>query len=113
MKPYAKELPGRVPKTATRLANDQMWRFWKRGVGWSWCGVEVPGWSREGGLGVAVTGSVSWCDEQGISCKVAEMSLGHAVWGVERAHQRSDLLEQRREVMEQWGQGIHGEGQPG
>lgn len=55
----------------------------------------------------------SWCAEQSIPREVAEMSLGHAVRGVEGAYQRSDLLEQRRDVMEQWGQYIYGEHQPG
>ena len=52
----------------------------------------------------------SWCAEQSIPREVAEMSLGHAVRGVEGAYQRSDLLEQRREVMEQWGQYLRGKG---
>lgn len=55
----------------------------------------------------------SWCAEQSIPREVAEMSLGHAVRGVEGAYQRSDLLEQRRDVMEQWGQYICGEDQRG
>ena len=46
----------------------------------------------------------SWCAEQGITREVAEMSLGHTVRGVEGAYQRSDLLDARAEVMEQWGQ---------
>ena len=50
----------------------------------------------------------SWCAEQGINREVAEMSLGHTVRGVEGAYQRSDLLEARAEVMEQWGQHLSG-----
>ena len=45
----------------------------------------------------------SWCAEQAITREVAEMSLGHTVRGVEGAYQRSDLLDARAEVMEQWG----------
>lgn len=46
----------------------------------------------------------SWCAEQDITREVAEMSLGHTVRGVEGAYQRSDLLDARAEVIEQWGQ---------
>ena len=45
-----------------------------------------------------------WAAEQpGISREVAEMSLAHKVGSdVERAYARSDLLEQRRDLMNQW-----------
>ena len=46
----------------------------------------------------------SWCAEQNITREIAEMSLGHTVRGVEGAYQRSDLLDARAEVMEQWRQ---------
>ena len=52
----------------------------------------------------------SWCAEQNITREVAEMSLGHTVRGVEGAYQRSDLLDARAEVMEQWGQYLSGKG---
>ena len=52
----------------------------------------------------------SWCAEQNITREVAEMSLGHTVRGVEGAYQRSDLLNARAEVMEQWGQYLSGKG---
>ena len=52
----------------------------------------------------------SWCAEQAIIREVAEMSLGHTVRGVEGAYQRSDLLDARAEVMEQWGQYLSGKG---
>ena len=52
----------------------------------------------------------SWCADQGITREVAEMSLGHTVRGVEGAYQRSDLLDARAEVMEQWGRFLHGRG---
>ena len=44
-----------------------------------------------------------WCGENGHERELAEMSLGHK-WGnaVERAYARSDLLERRRKVLEQW-----------
>ena len=48
----------------------------------------------------------SWAAESGVSREVAEAALGHAVKGVEGAYQRSDLLEQRRAVMEAWGRYI-------
>ena len=46
-----------------------------------------------------------WCGETGVSRELAELSLAHAIGNeTERAYFRSSLLEQRREVMEQWGQ---------
>ena len=44
----------------------------------------------------------SWCAEMGINREVAEMALAHEAGSVEKAYQRSDLLEQRREVMQAW-----------
>ena len=43
-----------------------------------------------------------WCSETGVSGEAAEMALGHAVKGTEGAYRRSDLLEQRREIMNAW-----------
>lgn len=44
-----------------------------------------------------------WCAENGVSDIVAEKCLMHAVGNeVQQAYQRSDLLEQRREVMQRW-----------
>ena len=34
--------------------------------------------------------------------EATEAALGHAVAGVEGAYQRSDLLENRREIMARW-----------
>ena len=46
----------------------------------------------------------NWAAEQGADWATAEASLGHSVGStVEQAYQRSDLLEQRRALMEQWG----------
>jgi integrase len=46
----------------------------------------------------------SWAAERGADWATAEASLGHSVGStVEQAYQRSDLLEQRRGLMEQWG----------
>lgn len=45
----------------------------------------------------------SWAAESGVPREVAEQALGHVVRGVEGVYQRSDLLEQRPEVMERWG----------
>ena len=44
----------------------------------------------------------SWCAEQGVAREVAESALGHVTGKVERAYQRSDLLEARREIMGDW-----------
>lgn len=44
----------------------------------------------------------SWAAEQGVNRELAEAALAHTAGAVERAYQRSDLLEQRREVMEAW-----------
>lgn len=44
-----------------------------------------------------------WCAENGVSDIVAEKCLMHAVGNeVQQAYQRSDLLEQRRVVMQKW-----------
>ena len=52
----------------------------------------------------------SWAAEAGVPREVAELSLGHAVKGVEGAYQRSDLLAARAEVMERWAQCVCGKG---
>lgn len=44
----------------------------------------------------------SWAAETGIEREVAEAALGHVAGKVERAYQRSDLLERRRVVMQLW-----------
>ena len=45
----------------------------------------------------------SWAAEQGADWATAEASLGHAIGNaVERSYQRSDLLEPRRALMQQW-----------
>ena len=44
-----------------------------------------------------------WCGESGVSRELAEAALAHTVKGVEGAYARSDLLERRRELMEEWG----------
>ena len=44
----------------------------------------------------------SWCADTGAPREVAKAALGHIVKGVEGAYQRSDLLETRRDVMNQW-----------
>ncbi|MBR7780312.1 tyrosine-type recombinase/integrase, partial [Undibacterium rugosum] len=44
-----------------------------------------------------------WCSEQGYSRDLAERSLAHTVQNkVEAAYHRTDLLEQRRPMMEAW-----------
>ena len=44
----------------------------------------------------------SWCSDTGVPRDLAEMALGHAVRGVEGAYARSDMLERRRTLMQQW-----------
>lgn len=44
----------------------------------------------------------SWAAEQGIPREVAEAQLGHVAAKVERAYQRSDLLDARRQVLDDW-----------
>ena len=44
----------------------------------------------------------SWAAEVAVPREVAEQCLGHVVKGIESAYQRSDLLAQRRAVMEAW-----------
>ena len=44
----------------------------------------------------------SWCAEQDVSREVAEAALAHTAGSVERAYQRSDLLDARRQVMDDW-----------
>lgn len=44
-----------------------------------------------------------WCSEQGYSRDLAERSLAHTIKDkVEAAYHRTDLLEQRRELMDAW-----------
>lgn len=44
----------------------------------------------------------TWAEDEGIDYSVREMCLDHRKRGVEAAYARSDLLERRRVVMEQW-----------
>lgn len=48
----------------------------------------------------------SWAAETGVRREVAEAALSHSAGALERAYQRSDLLDARREVMEAWGRHI-------
>ena len=44
-----------------------------------------------------------WCGETGVSRELAERALGHEIRNaVEKAYARTDLLERRRHIMEQW-----------
>lgn len=43
-----------------------------------------------------------WAGETGVPREVAEACLAHVVKGVEGAYARSDLLDRRREVMDNW-----------
>ncbi len=45
-----------------------------------------------------------WCAARGVQREQAELALAHAVGTeVERAYRRTDLLDQRRKLMQQWG----------
>lgn len=45
----------------------------------------------------------SWCEREGVRFEVAEHQLGHKLGNqVERAYQRDDLLDERREAMRRW-----------
>lgn len=51
-----------------------------------------------------------WAAEQGIDHDLAEMALAHHVGSeVERAYKRTDMLERRRAVLENWGRFARGE----
>ena len=50
-----------------------------------------------------------WCSEHGYSRDLAERALAHTVQNkVEAAYHRTDLLEQRRPMMEEWARFVHG-----
>ena len=64
---------------------------------------------REMGLGKAATvhgfrsSFRTWSEEQGKDRVVAELCMGHKVGSaVERAYQRSDLLDRRRQLLQEW-----------
>nr|MDE0500822.1 tyrosine-type recombinase/integrase [bacterium] len=49
----------------------------------------------------------NWCAETGVSREVAERALGHAIRNrAEAAYSRTDLLQSRRQVMQQWAEYI-------
>lgn len=58
------------------------------------------------GLGFTVhglrTSFRSWAADQGVPRDQAEMCLGHKVKGVEGTYQRSDILDLRRGIMDEW-----------
>ena len=49
-----------------------------------------------------------WCAETGKPRELAEAALAHTVGGVEGAYFRSDLIEQRRRLMEDWARYLTG-----
>ena len=49
-----------------------------------------------------------WCAETGKPRELAEAALAHTVGGVEGAYFRSDLMEQRRRLMEDWARYLTG-----
>ena len=51
-----------------------------------------------------------WASETGVPRDVAERALAHTIQNsVEAAYHRTDLLEQRREVMEAWSAHVTGQ----
>ena len=50
-----------------------------------------------------------WCAESGVSHEVAETCLAHVPNKVVAAYRRTDLIDLRRAVMEQWGWYVSGE----
>ena len=55
------------------------------------------------------SGFRDWCGDTGKPRELAEAALAHSVGGVEGAYFRSDLLDRRRRLMQQWGQFLDGE----
>ncbi|MGL6356450.1 tyrosine-type recombinase/integrase, partial [Aeromonas veronii] len=51
-----------------------------------------------------------WCSEQGYARDLAERALAHTVQNkVEAAYHRTDLLDQRRPMMNAWAQFVSGD----
>jgi integrase len=53
----------------------------------------------------------SWCAAHGVDREVAEVSIAHAVKGVEGRYQRGPMVERRRAVMEDWSDYVTGAGE--
>lgn len=51
----------------------------------------------------------SWCAATGKDRELAEAALSHVVGGVEGSYQRSDMIERRRRLMEQWASYLTGQ----
>ena len=73
----------------------------------------LSGLLRDAGVAGTVHGFRSsfrdWCSEKGQPRELAELSLAHSIGNaVEQSYARSDLLNKRRELMEQWATHIHG-----
>ena len=50
----------------------------------------------------------SWCSDSGQPRELAEQALGHLIVGVEAAYARSDMLDRRRPIMQQWADYLSG-----
>ena len=50
----------------------------------------------------------SWCSDTGQPRELAEQALGHLIVGVEAAYARSDMLDRRRPIMQQWADYLSG-----
>ena len=51
----------------------------------------------------------SWCDDNGVPYHVAEKALAHVGSALDKAYRRTDMVEPRRKVMENWAAFLDGE----
>jgi integrase len=51
----------------------------------------------------------SWCDDTGVAYHVADKALAHAGGPLDKAYRRTDMLDQRRVLMEEWARFLEGE----
>ncbi len=83
-------------------------------------GGEIPSWflpnyPYDSSLGGTLHGMRSsfrdWCGERGVARELAEACLAHRIgFAAEQAYARSDLLQRRRELMEDWARYVTGTG---
>jgi integrase len=98
------ELQALRPKGRYIFPSDNGSPMSKQGV-WAFCcrvtedRATVHGWRATFG---------TWCDDSGVDTIVSEACLAHAKGAVEKAYKRSDLLERRRLVMQQWADYLDG-----
>ena len=64
--------------------------------------IKKAGFERKMSMHGVRSGFRSWCAETSVPFEVSELALAHAGDALQQAYQRSDLLAQRREVMNDW-----------